>query len=100
MPIKQLAALIAPPKIPLDNEGNWRAAEVVIGASFPSDFLDLIIRYGTGAFFRGHLMVYNPLTVEGLACIKQDERRYRQYREWLYPLQLPVHPEVPGLLPW
>lgn len=100
MPIKQLVALIAPPKKPLDSEGNWRAAEVVVGAAFPPDFRELITRYGTGAFFRGFLTVYNPLTVEGLACIKQDEKIYRMNREGLYPCPFPIHPDSPGLLPW
>jgi hypothetical protein len=100
MPIKQLIALIAPPTAPVDNEGNWRAAEIVVGADYPAEFRDLITRYGTGTFFKGHLTVYNPLTVGGLACIKQSEKYLRQYREGLYPLPLPVHPETPGLLPW
>jgi len=100
MPIKQLAALIAAPKKPLDHEGNWRAAEIVVGAEFPPDFRDLITHYGTGAFFRGFLTVYNPLTVEGLARIKQDEKRCRDQREGLYPCPFPIHPEIPGLLPW
>lgn len=100
MPIKKLTALIAPPKAPLDADGDWRAAEIVVGAQYPADFRELITRYGTGSFFRGFLTVYNPMTVGGLACIKQDENIYRQYREGLYPLPLPVHPESPGLLPW
>lgn len=100
MPIKQLLALIPPPAAPVDNEGNWRAAEIVVGVEYPEVFRELITRYGTGRFFQGHLMVFNPLTIGGLAFIKQAERYLRQYREGLYPLPLPVHPEVPGLLPW
>jgi len=100
MAIKQLAALITPPASPLDCEGNWYAAEIVVGATYPADFRALIAAYGSGAFFRGHLTVYNPLTVGGLAGIKQAERFCRQHREGLYPLPLAVHPDTPGLLPW
>jgi hypothetical protein len=100
MPITQLLTLIPPPAAPVDNEGNWRATEIVVGTDYPGDFRELITRYGTGAFFQGHLTVFNPLTVGGLAFIKQAERNLRRYREGPYPLPLPVHPEAPGLLPW
>src|SRR5262245_10120505 len=100
MPIKQLVALIAPPKNPVDNSWSWDGAEIVVGAQFPQDFRDLIGQYGSGAFFRGFLTVFNPLTVSGLAQIKQAERQYRFNRESLKLLPLPVHPDTPGLLPW
>ena len=100
MSIKQLVALIAPPLNPVDNEGNWRAAEIIVGIEFPPDFRDLIARYGSGAFFNGYLTIYNPLTVGGLACIKQAENFHRSYRTGLFPLPLPVHPDRPGLLAW
>jgi hypothetical protein len=100
MSIKQLTSLIPPPKSALDNQGNWRSAEIILGIGYPITFQDLISRYGSGAFFRGHLTVYNPLTLEGLANIKQMERICLQLRDGLYPLPLPVHPESPGLLPW
>jgi hypothetical protein len=100
MPIRQLVALIPPPAAPVDNEGNWLAAENVIGVGYPADFRELITRYGTGSFFQGHLQVFNPLTIGGLACINKAQRNLQQYQEGLYPLTLPVHPEVPGLLPW
>jgi hypothetical protein len=100
MSIKQLVALIAPPTAPVDNEGNWRAAEIVVGAEYPADFRDLITLYGTGTFFQGHLKVYNPLTVGGLACIKEDEDTCRSNQEDVYSCPLPIHPDAPGLLPW
>jgi hypothetical protein len=100
MPIKQLLSLIAPPTVPLDNDGNWRAAEIIVGAKYPADFRELIGRYGSGAFFQGHLTVHNPLTLEGLAWIKDAERILRPKRERPNPLPLPVHPDTPGLLIW
>jgi hypothetical protein len=100
MPIRELLSVIAPPKKPLDNLGDWDAAEKIVGAAFPPDFRELIARYGSGAFFRGHLTVYNPLTLRGLACMIQDEGVYRASREGLYPLPLSVHPDSPGVLPW
>ncbi|HEX4611865.1 MAG TPA: SMI1/KNR4 family protein [Urbifossiella sp.] len=100
MPIKQLLPLIAPPLAPLDNEGVWRASELVVGAKYPADFRALIEQYGSGAFFQGYLTVYNPLTIGGLAWIKDVERVFRPKRERLYPLPLPVHPDTPGLLFW
>jgi len=101
MAIKQLVKVIPPPKAPLDNEGNWHAAEIIVGTKFPPDFRDLIGRYGSGAFFRGYLTIYNPLTVEGLALMKQAENVHRSYRKLgSCPLPLQVHPDRPGLLAW
>jgi hypothetical protein len=100
MSLKKLVAVIPPPKKPLDCEGNWRAAEIVAGAQFPPDFRDLIGRYGTGAFFQGHLTLFNPLTLEGQACMKHTLEVYAPFRSETRPLPLPLHPERPGLLPW
>jgi hypothetical protein len=98
--VKKLAAAITPPELPLDADGNWRAAEVVAGSEFPPDFRGMIERYGSGAFFQGHLTVFNPLTVEGQALIKHTLDTYRPFRDETYPLPYPLHPERPGLLPW
>jgi hypothetical protein len=101
MPIKQLVARITPPQVPVDGEGDWYAAEIIVGVKFPPDFRDLISAYGSGAFFQGHLEVFNPLTLRGLARMKQAENFLRSYRSLGFePLPLLVHPDSPGLLPW
>lgn len=100
MSVKKLLALIAPPESPLDAVGNWNAAEIVAGTEFPADFRGLIERYGTGAFFQGHLTVFNPLTIEGQALIKHTLDIYRPFRNETHPLPFALHPERPGLLPW
>ena len=48
MSINKLVAMIAPPKTPLDNEGDWRPAEIVVGAEFPPDFQELVTRCSYG----------------------------------------------------
>ncbi len=101
MSVKKLVAVIAPPESPRDAEGNWRAAEIVAGTEFPPDFRDLIGRYGSGEFFCGHLKLFNLLTLEGQAGIRQTLVIYQSFRTETYnPLPIPLHPERPGLLPW
>ncbi len=100
MALRDLVRLVSPPATPFEAEGNWYAARIVAGSEFPPDFEELISHYGSGAFFQTFLKVYNPLSVSGLAGMKQSERVYQQLRTGLYPLPLPVHPEKPGLLFW
>lgn len=101
MPIKELVALVLPPVDPIDVDGDWSAAEVVVGAQYPTDLKQLIARYGSGRFFfDGHLEVFNPLTLAGLARIKTVERTLRVQRDGGFGTTLPIHPEPGGLLPW
>lgn len=100
MALRDLIRLVPPPDHPIDTEGSWRAAELIIGSEFPPDFQELIAHYGSGAFFQTFLKVYNPLTIDGLAGMRMNERLYQQLRTELYPLPLPVHPDKPGLLFW
>lgn len=101
MPIKELLALVPPPKDPLDTHGDWSAVEVVVDLMYPSDFKELIARYGSGRFFfDGHLEVFNPFTISGLARIKTVEKQFRAGRDGGSGSSLPIHPEKDGLFPW
>lgn len=100
MPIEELVAVVPPPKKPLDNEGDWESAAFLVGADFPPDFRDLIARYGSGRFFEGYLVVFNPLTLRGQASFKLLQEMCSTWREGPRPLPLDVHPKRPGLLPW
>src|SRR5262249_7253638 len=101
MAIKELVTLVPPPKDPIDVTGDWSSAEVVVGAPYPADFKQLIARYGSGRFFfDGHLEVFNPLTLAGLARIKTVEKTLRVQRDGGFGSALPIHPEKGGLLPW
>jgi hypothetical protein len=95
MPLKELVAVVAPPQAPHDTEGHWASAAYLYGTEFPTDFRGLITKYGSGRFFRGHLDVFNPLTLAGHASLKAV---LRMCAGW--PLPLDVHPASPGLLPW
>jgi hypothetical protein len=101
MPIKELLALVRPPKDPIDTQGDWGSVEIVVETVYPSDFKELISRYGSGRFFfDGHLEVFNPLTIAGLTRIKTVQKQFKAGREGGSGWSLPIHPEKGGLLPW
>jgi hypothetical protein len=100
MSLKELVKLVPPPEHPADVEGYWRLPEIILGTTFPPDFMALIGRYGSGRFFQGHLHVFNPLTLEWLACLKNVEQIYNSLNHPLQPLPLSTHPASPGLLFW
>lgn len=101
MAITELVTIVPPPKAPIDAEGDWVSAEVVVGTLYPTDFKQLIARYGSGRFFfDGHLEVFNPLTLAGLARLKTVEKMLRLQRDGGFGCTLPIYPEKGGLLPW
>jgi cell wall assembly regulator SMI1 len=99
MAINELVALVPPPAIPLGTDGDWSGAEADLGCKFPADFRELIRRYGTGQFDLGGLLVSNPLTAAGRQEIRDHLETLRDLREGC-EIQLVIHPERPGLLPW
>ena len=103
MPIEELLAAVPVPPGRIDVEGDWAAAEAAVGLTYPKDFKQLIGIYGSGRFFfGGHLVVYNPLTTEGLAGIRV-EREIREVMRGdpdLGCCPLPLFPEEGGLMPW
>jgi hypothetical protein len=98
MAIDELVALIPPPAKPIDNDGDWSVPERELGATFPTDFKQLIQRYGTG-YFWGSLVVANPLSkqfrnpIQGLLKHCQKQRK-------MGILTCSLFPEKSGLLPW
>lgn len=98
MAIEQLVAFIPPPTDPVDNEGDWTIAEAEFGITFPTDFKELIHRYGTGRFY-GDLHISNPLQASGRRGIHDDLDRYRELRD-ATEMPLILYPANPGLLPW
>jgi len=102
MALRDLIRLVPPPDQPFDSVGNWHAAEFLIESEFPPDFKELIGNYGSGNFFHRHLTVFNPLTIEGLAGIKEVSDIHRGHFVHGWTLQLSVHPNRggPGILFW
>jgi hypothetical protein len=105
MSIKDLLAVVRPPKKPIDSKGDWNSVHLALWMDyrymqFPADFRDFIARYGSGRLFGGELEVYNPLTEYGMRDIQRTLDELRIMRGGLYPLPLEVHPTSPGLLPW
>jgi hypothetical protein len=98
MSIEALKSLIAPPQVPIQNDGDWDAAEQDIGFRFPADFKELIGTYGTGEFF-GKIAIENPLRPWGRDGIRERLKSYRELRE-ACEYTFPLYPESPGLLPW
>ena len=98
MAIEELVSLIPPPSAPIDGEGDWGCAENELGLVFPSDFKQLISRYGTGEFY-GSMYIANPLMPWGRDQIRGDLERYRELSE-ACEMSLQLFPDRPGLLPW
>ena len=98
MAIEELVTFIPPPDEPRDADGDWSAAEVALAVRFPSDFRQMIQRYGTGEFYAG-LLILNPLNPWCQRQIAKELKNYRVIREAM-ELSLRLHPESPGLFPW
>jgi hypothetical protein len=99
MSITDLLALVPPPDDPLNAVGDWSIAETELGIVFPSDFKEMIRRYGTGEFTLRSLGIYNPLTQSGREEMQGALDTLRVLRD-ACEFPLVVHPEKPGLLPW
>jgi hypothetical protein len=97
MSIEELVAFISPPDAPVDGVGDWSIPERKLGTALPSDFKELICRYGTGSFYRD-LDVANPLMPWGREKIQVDLERCHGVQE--YCEKMILHPNKPGLLPW
>ena len=97
MAIDELAAFIPPPDTPRDTTGDWALVEAALSIHYPSDFRQLVKRYGTGEFFAG-LLILNPLNDWCRGQIAKELANYRVMREAM-ELSLRLHPESPGLFP-
>jgi hypothetical protein len=99
--LDELVRLAPPPPSPVDGLGDWAAAETALGLALPSDFKDLIARYGRGEFC-DLVFLYPPFgecTLQGYGIdILRDEREIRDEFPEDYPY--PLHPEPGGLLVW
>ncbi len=98
MAIEDLIDLIPPPEAPIGSAGDWSIPEAEFGITFPSDFKEMIRRYGTGEFLRG-LRVGSPHTEWGRGQIRNLLDIYASLRDAI-ELPLVLHPTRPGLFPW
>jgi hypothetical protein len=93
--IKDLIAVCPPPAQPADI-GSAKQLEQIerkLGTRLPGDYRDFALRYGSGTFCDGFLLVYNPFVVD-LTADKRIADCF--YREGLLPW--PPFPAKPGLL--
>lgn len=98
MAIEELIACIPPPENPRDTEGDWAAVEATLDIHFPSDFRQLVSRYGTGEFFEG-LLILNPLNPWCRGQIAKTLSNFCVMRKAM-ELSLRLYPETSGLFPW
>src|SRR5258708_6946911 len=98
MAITDLIALIPPPSEPRDAVGDWDDVQAKLGVQYPSDFRQLIKRYGTGEFFAG-LVILNPLNQWCSQEIPKELKNFRIQRDAM-ELSWVIHPESSGLYPW
>jgi hypothetical protein len=106
MSIEQLTQLVPPPTNPIEtgSASDWNNVESQLALTLPTDFRELILTYGTGAF-NDWLIVFNPSArnryynlvamaseiLDAYLSMKQD-----------FPDKFP-HPAYPtphGLFPW
>jgi hypothetical protein len=112
MSLKELAKVIAPPATPL-NGGNAKlrvAVEAKLKTPLPPDYWEFASHYGSGAFNDpGRLVinVFNPFATDYLSSMKERLSGLRDYFkevEFFFDDEeregFPLHPKVPGLLPW
>lgn len=103
MSLNDLAAVVAPPAVPLDSGSDmlWREIQGGLGVELPPDLFDYVKAYGTGCFCDGEIKILNPFweyyrhifdnELSIVAEIKQNE-----------PADVPfgIYPDKPGLVPW
>lgn len=86
--LDRLVSLAPPPAVPVDATGDWPAV------ALPSDYRDLVTRYGKGVF-NDNVMLRVPVDVD-LLDVDRDLRE--EFGDENYPY--PLYPEPGGLLVW
>lgn len=94
--IDELVALLPPPAVPLDADGDWDAVEPGV----PSDYRAFVERYGR-CVLNGDWSVYSPFgkpTLETRIGLTDTARDHREDYPEEFPY--PLYPEPGGLLAW
>ncbi|GAA1283061.1 hypothetical protein Psi02_30980 [Planotetraspora silvatica] len=96
--IDRLVRLAAPPKSPVDAGEDWAVAEAELGLELPSDFKELVRRYGVGNFC-DYLFTHpmRSLIDSNLELLEANRLDRVEYPSWY---RYPLYPEPGGLLLW
>jgi hypothetical protein len=96
MSVDSLAAVAPPPASPLGIGPLelWEQLQARLGLPLPADWLDYGRRYGSGGF-AGGLTVCNPLHPAAAEWVE-----YELGFDFGADFPHPMHPAVPGFLPW
>lgn len=86
--LDRLVSLAHPPAVPLGATGDWPAV------ALPSDYRDLVTRYGKGVF-NDNVALQVPVDVD---LLDSDRELREEFGDEDYPY--PLHPEPGGLLVW
>ncbi|MFO0965565.1 MAG: SMI1/KNR4 family protein [Gemmataceae bacterium] len=104
MAISELIGLVTPPVHPLDagDEETVAAIERYLSSSLPTDYVDLVRRYGTGCFGDAtfYFWIDNFLGRDGVKSLDQELYFWREGRK-LFPKEFTfdLFPARPGYLP-
>lgn len=94
--LDRLVSLVPPPATPVDATGDWPAV------ALPSDYRELVTRYGNGVF-NDHVVLLVPfgectLLGYGVDQLDVDRELRAEFGDEDYPY--PLHPEPGGLMVW
>jgi SUKH superfamily protein len=102
--LERLLAVLPPPGVPLESQGDWGAVEAELGTPLPADYRRYVERYGSGRI-HGFIWPCNPFTANRYLRL-QNEIRHQleglrgtraQFPEWW---NIPLFPEEGGFLAW
>ncbi|MCT9010269.1 SMI1/KNR4 family protein [Streptomyces rhizosphaerihabitans] len=98
---ERLARLVAVPVDPIDAVGDWLAVEAQLPVTLPTDYKELVERYGWGEFC-DFLYVRTPFGGNRHNGLSWQDVRYQN--EWTVPgskrLPYPLYPAPGALLIW
>jgi hypothetical protein len=106
--IERLCVVAPPPEHPKGpgNELEWRRLEMEIGLVYPSDFKELIFKYGSGRF-KNFFAVVNPfhfaspdISYKAFVRFRLDGLRKAKHSYFKNAVPYPVYPDEGGLFPW
>jgi hypothetical protein len=103
MSLRALIEVCPPPARPKFASGDWTRVTSVLGP-IPSDYRQLIERYGSGAFAR-RVTIFNPfdpnpyveLVASAMRALEADRATRHEFPD---DFQFPLYPEPGGILPW
>jgi SUKH superfamily protein len=100
--IDELIRLVPPPTNPVSAQGDWQQIETELGLHLPTDFKQLVERYGLGQFvdFITPLTPFGPhaLLIRHAHRLLESEQAFRARNPDKSPYAL--YPEPGGLLEW